>query len=431
MKIAYIAAGAAGMYCGTCISDNMLAAEMQRRGVDFILVPTYTPIRTDEADVSLDQVFYGGINVYLQQKMALFRHTPRVFDSILDSRGLLNGLRRFSGSTSAEDLGALTVSVLQGEMGPHKKELDRLVRWLRDDFRPDLVHLNNSMFLGLASELRRELRAPVICALQGEDIFLDDLIEPYKAQAIELLRHRAEGADGFTAPCEYYADFMSDYLSIERERIRVVRLGLNLDGYVDSSSHPDGVFTVGYLARICPEKGLHLIAQAFRGLSEAVGKENVRLRIAGYLGKRDEAYLEEINSRIDSWGLSSSVEFVGEVDLEQKLSFLKSLHVLSVPTPYREPKGRFVLEALAAGVPVVQPRHGIFLELIEDTGGGILVEPGNTFALATTLQELMENPEYRRELGLRGRERVHRAYSDRAMADEMLKVYDSHIRPGN
>ena len=431
MKIAYIAAGAAGMYCGTCISDNMLAAEMQRRGVDFILVPTYTPIRTDEADVSLDQVFYGGINVYLQQKMALFRHTPRVFDSILDSRGLLNGLRRFIGSTSAEDLGALTVSVLQGEMGPHKKELDRLVRWLRDDFRPDLVHLTNSMFLGLTSELRRELRAPVICALQGEDIFLDDLIEPYKARAIELLRHRAEGADGFTAPCEYYADFMSDYLSIERERIRVVRLGLNLDGYVDSSSRPDGVFTVGYLARICPEKGLHLIAQAFRGLSEAVGKENVRLRIAGYLGKRDEAYLEEINSRIDSWGLSSSVEFVGEVDLEQKLSFLKSLHVLSVPTPYREPKGRFVLEALAAGIPVVQPRHVIFPELIEDTGGGILVEPGNTFALATTLQELMENPEYRQELGLRGRERVHRAYSDRAMADEMLKVYDSHIRPGN
>jgi glycosyltransferase involved in cell wall biosynthesis len=432
MKIAYIAAGAAGMYCGTCISDNMLAAEMQRRNVDFILIPTYTPIRTDESDVSLSRVFYGGINVYLRQKLALFKHLPRVFSRLLDSRGLLNGLGRFSGSTSAEDLGGLTVSVLQGEMGPHKKELDRLVKWLRDDFRPDLVHLTNSMFLGLAGELKRELQVPVICALQGEDIFLEGLIEPYKAEAISLLRDRAAGVDGFTAPCEFYADFMSEYLSISRDRIRVVRLGLSLDGYGDvSSDGHDEIFTIGYLARICPEKGLHLLAQAFRELTEAVGKEKVRLRIAGYLGKRDEEYFEEIRSRIDSWGLSSSVEFLGEVDREQKLAFLGGLDVLSVPTPYREPKGRFVLEALAAGVPVVQPRHGIFPELIQDTGGGILVEPGNTFALANSLEELMKNPECRRELGRKGRERIHDAYSDQAMAEEMLKVYNSHINAGN
>jgi glycosyltransferase involved in cell wall biosynthesis len=431
MKIAYIAAGAAGMYCGTCISDNTLAAEMQRRGVDFILIPTYTPIRTDERDVSLNQVFYGGINVYLQQKLAFFRHTPRVFDRLLDGRGLLKSLSRFSGSTSAEDLGGLTISVLQGELGPHKKELDRLVRWLRETYKPDLVHLTNSMFLGFARELRRELNVPVICALQGEDIFLEDLIDPYKSQAISLLRERAADVDGFTAPCEYYADFMSEYLSIDRDRIRVVKLGVSLDGFGDASSLEQATpFTIGYLARICPEKGLHLLAQAFRELTAAVGKDKVRLKVAGYLGQRDASYFEEIKARMARWELTDSVDYVGEVDRKQKLSFLNSIHVLSVPTPYHEPKGRFVLEALANGVPVVQPRHGNFPELLEDTGGGILVEPGNTFALAGAFQHLMEHPEQRMELGRRGREKVYASYSAGAMADAMLEVYRSYIDAG-
>jgi hypothetical protein len=83
MKIAYIAAGAAGMYCGTCIHDNTLAAALRDKGHEVALIPTYTPIRTDEVDVSIDRIFYGGINVYLQQKLALFRHTPWLFDQCI------------------------------------------------------------------------------------------------------------------------------------------------------------------------------------------------------------------------------------------------------------------------------------------------------------------------------------------------------------
>jgi len=89
MRITYLTAGAAGMYCGTCLQDNTLAAALRARGCDVLLVPLYTPIRTDETDVSLDRVFYGGINVYLQQKSALFRHTPWLFDRLLDLPALL------------------------------------------------------------------------------------------------------------------------------------------------------------------------------------------------------------------------------------------------------------------------------------------------------------------------------------------------------
>ena len=428
MKIAYIAAGAAGMYCGTCIHDNTLAAALQRKGHEVALIPTYTPIRTDETDVSIDRVFYGGINVYLQQKSALFRHTPWMFDRLFDRPSLLNGLSRFSASTSAKDLGALTVSVLQGEEGQQKKELAKLVKWLKDSYQPDLVQLTNSMFVGFARKMKRMLGVPVLCALQGEDIFLEDLIEPYKSQALTLLQARAAEVDGYIAPCQYYADFMAEYLAIPANKIDVVHLGLNLS---DHGAHQKNLaetpFVIGYLARICPEKGLHLLVDAFYRLTNRVGSDRVQLKVAGYLSKKDEPYLEKLIQQIDTWGLSDAFDYWGEVDRHQKIDFLNSVHVLSVPTTYKESKGLFILEALANSVPVVQPRHGTFPELMAATGGGILVDPASPDSIAEGIFQLMNNPSYREQLGQQGKEAVHRGFSDDLMAEATLAVYRKYI----
>ncbi len=428
MRIAYIAAGAAGMYCGSCIHDNTLAAALQRKGAEVALVPTYTPLRTDEPDVSIGQIFYGGINVYLQQKIALFRHTPWTLDRVLDRPALLKGLSRFSGAARAEDLGALTVSVLEGEAGAQKKELAKLVQWLKKVYRPDIVQLTNSMFSGMAWKLKKELGVPVLCAFQGEDIFLEGLVEPYRSRTLALLRDRAVDMDGFIAPCQYYADFMADYLNVPGDKIHVVKLGLNLKGHGESRRPLDHApFTVGYLARICPEKGLHLLVEAFRRLTEEVGAEHVRLKVAGYLGRRDRAYFEKIVDQVDAWGLTDAFDHRGEVDRTQKIDFLNGLHVLSVPTPYKEPKGLFVLEALANGVPVVQPRHGAFPELIKETGGGILVEPDDPGAIAEGMLQLMKDADYREALGRKGKEVVHRAFGDEVMAEATLGVYRMYV----
>ena len=150
----------------------------------------------------------------------------------------------------------------------------------------------------------------------------------------------------------------------------------------------------------------------------------MRLRVAGYLGERDRRYLEDLEARIAGWGLSGFYERVGEVDREEKIRFLQSLDVLSVPTVYREPKGLFVLEALANGVPVVQPRHGAFPEMIEATGGGLLVEPDSPEDLARGIETLLRDPGLRRELGRRGREAVHARFHDRAEAEGTLRVYE-------
>lgn len=428
MRIAYIAAGAAGMYCGSCFHDNALARALHRKGVDFTMVPTYTPMRTDEPSASIDRVFYGGVNVYLQQKLGLFRHTPWFLDRLLDNRALLNGVAKLSGSTRAEDLGALTVSILEGESGPQKKELRKLVRWLGEHIEPDLVQLTNSMFLGMARAMKQDLGVPVLCSLQGEDIFIDGLVEPYRSQTLDLLRERAADADGFVATCAYYADYMSDLLQVARDRVHVVPLGISLDGHGTGGGHlPDVPFSIGYLARICPEKGLHLLADAFRQIAGQVGKERVRLRVAGYLGKRDEAYFEQVKGQIEDWGLTGAFDYRGEVDREQKIAFLNSLHVLSVPTPYRDPKGLFVLEAMANGVPVVQPDHGAFPEMIDATGGGLLVEPDSPEALAEGLVNMMENVSARKAMGQAGLAAVRGEFTDDRMAEATMEVYRTYL----
>ena len=428
MKVAYITAGAAGMYCGTCIHDNTMATVLKKQGHNVALIPTYTPTRTDEANVSMERVFFGGVNVYLQQKLSIFRHTPWVFDKLLDNPTLLNGLAKFSSSTDAQDLGQLTVSMLLAEQGHQKKELAKLVKWLAEENRPDIVYLTNSMLVGFTRQIKKALDVPVICALQGEDIFLQDLIEPYKTEALNLLQERAAEADGFVAPCHYYAQFMADaYLNLSVDKIDVVPLGLNMDGHgmpVEKSEPPP--FIIGYLARICPEKGLHVLIDAFRILTEACGANNVQLHVAGYLGKKDEPYLEELVNQIQAWGLSDSFVHHGEVTRTQKIDFLNRLHIFSVPTIYRESKGLSIIEALANGVPVVLPHHGTFPEMMHATKGGILVEPESAEALAMGIMELINDADRREHHGKTGQINVHQKFNDEVIAEQLLKVFRNY-----
>jgi len=420
MRVAYLAAGAGGMYCGSCLRDNRLAATLLAQGHDVVLVPVYTPLRTDEPDVSLSRVYYGGINVYLQQKWSLFRHTPWVLDRLLDSRRLLQGVTRLAAGTSPQELGALTVSVLKGAEGAQAKELAKLIRGLRK-LAPDLINLPNLMFAALAQPLKEALGTPVVCTLTGEDIFLDKLPEPFKSQARDLIRLRSRDVDGFIAFTRYYASHAAEHFGLPAERLHVVPLGVGPDILAEPSPPPAEPFTIGYLARICPDKGLHVLAQAFRVL-RGQGRD-CRLAAAGYLPPGERPYLEAIRGRLAEDGLADGFECLGEVNLAGKRRFLALLHVLSVPTVYREAKGLYVLEALANGVPVVQPRHGSFPELIEATGGGLLFEPGDPRELAAALARLMDDPALREELGNRGRSAVLQSFTAEMMARKTWAVY--------
>jgi glycosyltransferase involved in cell wall biosynthesis len=429
MKAVYITAGAAGTYCGSCMHDNTLVAALARQGHDVQLVPTYTPIRTDEEDVSRPRIFLGGINVYLQQKLWPFRHTPWFLDRLLDAPRLLRWVSRFAVKTQAEQLGALTVSVLQGEHGRQRKEFAKLVRWLARKERPQLVHLTNALLSGMVHEIKRELGVPVLCSLQGDDIYLEALPPAYRKQCLDLIREHCREIDGFLATSAYYADFMSDYFGIPRSLVHVVYPGLNLQGHGErrpqDAARP---FTVGYFARICPEKGFQVLADAFRLLKQKPGAEDCRLHASGWLGENHRPWFEDVRGRLKEWGLHEHFHHVEAPDHAGKVRFLQGLDVLTVPTVYREPKGLYVLEALANGVPVVQPRHGSFPELIEATGGGLLVNPEDPADLAEGLYRLLSNPAHAAELGRKGKEAVHARFHAARMAEETLAVYRQYLR---
>jgi len=424
MRIAYITAGAAGMYCGSCLHDNTLAAALIELGEDVLLVPTYTPLRTDEIDVSLRRVFFGGINVYLQQKSALFRHTPWWFDRLLDHPALLDMVSRSAGSVDPTQLGDMTVSMLRGEAGRQRKEFEKLVDWLLTEVRPDVVHLSNSMQLGMARMLRERGGPPIVCQLSGEDIFLEKLRPPYYDEARAALRERAADVNAFVAINRYYADFMADYLAIDRARVHVIPHGLKLEGHGRRiEKGPGEPRVIGYLARVCEDKGLHLLVDACEQLATRSDVPPFDLRAAGYIGASDRPYLQKLDERAAAGPLAGRFQYRGELDRAQKIAFLQSLDVFSVPTVYRESKGLPALEAMANAVPVVQPDHGSFSEMIADTGGGLLFRPHDSADLADKLAELLRDPLRATELGLNGQQAIQDRYHAASMARQTRDLY--------
>jgi glycosyltransferase involved in cell wall biosynthesis len=431
MKLLYITAGAAGMYCGSCLRDNALAAELMSRGHDVTLVPIYTPTLTDENNVSQQRVFFGGISVYLQQHMALFRKTPWLLDRLWDSSFALKMASRRSIPVDPRLLGELTISMLKGEDGFQRKELLKLIHWLRAEAAPDAVTLPNSLLIALARPIKEALNRPVCCTLQGEDLFLEGLDASYRGRALELIRANVKYVDAFIAVSNYYANFMSEHLGIPEDKIHVVPLGINLEGYESRRRSRSEVFTVGYFARVAPEKGLHLLAEAYRNLRGRGDPPKARLEVAGYLAPEHKQYLSAIERQMKGWGYGDEFRYRGVLDKREKIEFFHSLDVLSVPATYDEPKGMFLLEAMADAVPVVQPRRGAFPEVIEKTRGGILVEPDDAASLADGLLEIWNNPSLAEELGRNGQENVRAFYSAGRMADRALEVYASLIDAKN
>jgi glycosyltransferase involved in cell wall biosynthesis len=415
------------MYCGSCLMDNALAAELLARGEDVILLPVYTPTRTDEANVSDGHVFFGGISVYLEQHVPLFRKTPAFLDRLWDAVPVIRAATGRGVSVSPQALGALTVSTLKGEEGNQAKEFRKLLRYLEHLPPFDLALLPNALLVSLAPALRRELGRPVLCTLQGEDLFLEGLDEAHREEAKGLIRRHASSVDGFVATSDSYREFMASYLGIDRERIHTVPIGINLEGHGGGRDEIGGPFTIGYLARIAPEKGLHLLAEAYRILRRERGLDGAHLDVAGYLAPEHRPYLHEIRGRVREWGLDSEFRYHGTLDRDAKLAFLRSLDVLSVPSPYAEPKGLYALEALASGVPCVQPRHGAFPEVLGRTGGGVLFEPNDARDLAERLLALASDREATRALGRRGAEGVRRHHSIARMADHAVEVYRSVV----
>ena len=428
MRILSLTAGAASMYCGSCLRDNALAAELIRQGHDVTLLPFYTPTLTDEENVSRqDQVFFGGISVFLEQHMPWFRN-GRLLDRLIDAPDVIRAFTSGSIAVDPKQLGALTVSTLRGADGHQHKEIEKLVAFVQGEAPPDVINIPYTLLINLAAPLKRALGRPVVVTLQGEDLFLEALPEPYKSEAIELVRGQVADVDLFIAVSEYYARFMRDYLRIPEAKMRVAPLGVNVSDLSPSTRSTREPFTIGFFARIAPEKGLHNLAEAYRLLRTTRGLPPSRLVAGGYLPPEHKPYLAAIAESLRAAGLGDEFVYRGSVERAKKVRFFHDIDVLSVPSPYHEPKGLYLLEAMACGVPVVQPDHGAFPEIIARTGGGILSRSAAPADVADALYEVWKDPDQARELGRRGAAGVRDHYTVTHMASAVVKAYQDAQR---
>ena len=428
MRAVFLSPGAGPMYCGNCFRDNALVRALRDLGHDALMAPLYLPLTLDEPDQSAGTpVFYGGINVYLDQKSRLFAAAPQWLRRRLDSPRLLRWAGGRAAKTRASEVGDLALSMLRGEEGRQRRDLQDLLGWLKSQVRPEVVFLSNALLLGLARRIKSELGARVVCLLAGEDAFFDGLPEPQRSASWRTAAERAAEIDLFLAPSAYYRDVMQRRLALHPDLLHLLPVGLSLEGYPPLATVrvPPEPPALGFFARMCREKGLDTLVEAYLILRRSGRFPTLKLRVGGSCGPADQPLVDTLRARLVSAGLGGDAEFHPNLDRAQKIAFLRSLSVFSVPAVYGEAFGLYLIEALAAGVPVVQPPSGAFPEVVGATGGGLVSAALGPEALAEAIQTLLLDPGRANALGETGRQTVFREFSAQRMAEQTVAILDA------
>lgn len=423
MKIAHIIPGSGGsFYCGNCMRDSKYIRALKDLGHKVIKVPLYLPIFDDAHDLDEVPVFYGAVNLYLKQQFPIFRHMPAFVEQALDSKGVLEMAARKAGSTRAKGLEEMTISMLLGEDGNQKEELERLVDWLADEAKPDLVHLSNAFLLGLARQIKERVGAKVVCSLQDEDVWVDAMDDKYREKVWDLMSERGNDVDRFISVSDYFAKEIHHRMTIPAEKMTTVHLGVDLSDYTSKPvAEKDPM--IGYLSRTCDENGLAVLIDAFILLRKDPAYSSVQLKITGGKTGDDLSFIKEQKRKITKANLDADVFWVDEFEGDDRQKFFDSVRLVSVPVLNGEAFGLYMLEAMASGIPMVQPALGAFPEVIETCGGGVIYGENKPEILAESLKELIFDDVRLQQLSDAGVDGVKAHFDIHAQARKMLAVY--------
>ena len=429
MKIAYITPGhGLQFYCQNCFRDTALLQSLASLGHDVIKVPMYLPSGLETSpNVAATPVFYGAVNIYLKEKLPFYRSAPEWMERLFDSPAFLNLAAKKSGSTRPAGLEEMTLSMLEGEKGHQATELDHLIRHLRDEVVPDVVHLSNALLLGLARRAKNDLGAGVVCSLQDENEWVDLMGEDYQPRVWNLMAEKAADVDIFMTASRYYSEISMKQLDLSREKIKVIYGGIDLTGY-EKSALPLDPPVIGYMCRMSEYFGLGILIDAFLELKKDDRFRDVKLHLTGGYSGDDKHFLNRRLKKIKEKGHGEDVKIFKDFCKEGRIDFLKSLTVLSVPVPSGEAFGAYQVEALAAGVPVVQPNVGCYPEFVATTQGGLIFEPNTGEELASAIASLLSDPDRLRKMGDQGRRVVREKFSMEQMAKNIAGIYHDVAR---
>lgn len=427
LKIVHIIPGSGGsFYCGNCLRDSKYFDALRKMGHDIIKVPMYLPLFSDEKDITDIPVFYGAVSIYLKQLFPIFRKAPKWFNNLLNSRPLLKLAASQAGSTRAVGLEEMTISMLLGDKGNQNEELERMTEWLKDHFKPDVIHLSNALLSGLAKKLKETLNVPVVCTLQDEDVWVDVMSLENRQKVWDLMAENANYIDRFISVSEYYADFSARKMSLQPEKLSSIHIGVDPNDYQYMNS-AEKLRTIGYISRMCHENGLDILTDAFILLKKQPGYDDVTLIITGGQTGDDNTYLKQIRNKLAKNGLLSAVNFHKEFEGEGRKAFFDAASMISVPVRNGEAFGIYISESMASGIPVVQPALGAFPEVLSKTGGGIIYNENTPERLSVALRSLLDDSGRLRNLSASARKGAEQHLSIQKLSLEWIKTYKEVI----
>jgi glycosyltransferase involved in cell wall biosynthesis len=425
MKIIHVIPGSGGsFYCGNCLRDSKYFDGLKKMGHDVVKVPMYLPLFSDEHDISDVPVFYGAISIYLKQLFPFFRKAPDWFDRLLNSKPMLKLAASMAGSTRAKGLEDMTISMLEGEKGNQNEELEKMADWMRDHFKPDVVHLSNALLLGLAKTLKEKLHAPLVCTLQDEDTWVDVMTDINRQKVWDLMSENAEHIDRFISVSHYFKKVALDRMRISSGKIATIHIGVDPEDYQYMNS-TDKKRTIGFISRMCHENGLDILVDAFLMLKRQPGYDDVQLIITGGHTGDDREFLKMVHKKVNESGFKESVTFHKEFEGAGRKEFFKKTSLISVPVRNGEAFGIYIAEALASGIPVLQPALGAFPEILEMTGGGIIYGENIPLNLLSAMKRLLDDPVALSQMSKEARTGAEQHLNIHQLANDLVNVYEN------
>lgn len=424
MRILHIIPGSGGsFYCGNCLRDSKYVHALREMGHEVVKIPMYLPLFADQPEPREVPVFYGAISIYLKQLFPIFGHAPRWFDNLLNSKPMMKFAAGMAGSTRAKGLGEMTISMLKGEHGKQHEELERMIHWIRDHYQADVVHLSNALLSGLAPQIRAKLGVPVFCSLQDEDVWVDVMQPEFRDEAWRLMHENGRSIDGFIGVSRYFSNLMKERIGIPDEKLFTVHLGVDPADY-EPLPVAEKPRNIGFISRMCEDNGLGVLVEAFILLKKKPGFEDVKLVLTGGSTGDDKQFLKGIRKMIAEARLEEQVDFHADFEDDGRKQFFRKVSLVSVPVLNGEAFGLYQLEAMASGVPVVQPSLGAFPEIIGETCGGMVYGPNIPASLADALAGVLNNPPQiagMSEAAIRG---VREHFNIFTHAEELIAVYE-------
>ncbi|MEN8118346.1 MAG: glycosyltransferase family 4 protein [Bacteroidota bacterium] len=428
MNIIQIIPGSGGsFYCGNCLRDSKYVDALRNQGHQVVKIPMYLPLFADEHDITDIPIFYGAISTYLKQVYPIFRKAPKWFDSVLNSKPMMKLAASMAGSTRAKGLEDMTISMLLGEQGEQKEELDKMVSWIAEHCKPDVIHISNALLLGLAKQLKEKTEVPVVCSLQDEDVWVDAMHPEFQKKIWDLMHERSNDVDALVAVSNYFAETMKNRMNLSGEKVHTFYLGVDTEDYkfIPVKDKPRNV---GYISRMCRKDGFDIVVDAFIELKKRPGFDDVNLIATGGSTGDDAKFLKEQKQKIKDNNLSDSFEILPEFEGDARHAFFGKVSMVSVPVRIGEAFGMYLLESMASGVPVVQPALGAFPEIVELSEGGKIYSPNTPVKLSETWADLFNNPDKLDKLSRAGYEGTKEKFNIHNHAAEIIGLYESLIK---